>query len=85
MEKAKKYIRSCFGGMFCGNGCFVLPYKLSADSVECMLMKVLCFMAAIILIYAGCVIVLPEYHSKLDAEKFMFFALGMLFSVCIGK
>jgi len=85
VEIIKKYIKCCFGGMLCGNGCFVLPYKATAEYEATLWAELLCMLAAFVIIYAGCVMVLPENDSHINAKQFVFFAFGMLLSVYIGK
>ena len=82
MEKFKKYIKSCLGGMLCAVGCFVIPQGYLAKNLMAQAVEI---MAELLIIFWGSYMVLPEEDSRFDVERFVFFAAGMLASAYLCK
>ncbi|MBR5467705.1 MAG: hypothetical protein IKU80_00580 [Firmicutes bacterium] len=82
MEKFKKYIKSCLGGILCAAGCFVIPQSYVAKNIMMHAVEVA---AELVMIFWGSSLVLPDKDSRFDMERFVFFAAGMLSTVCLCK
>ena len=80
MKKIKDYT-SCFcGGVCSGIGCFYFAEELLLSFRYNLIMQFFCIIIALALIYGGCLFALPKDSSRLGAEKFLIFSLGVIFT-----
>lgn len=79
-----KYADAFFGGIFCGTGLLLFSENIKYRFFENAVWDVFKGAAALALIYIGCALVMKEKNDKLNAVKFLMFALGiiLIFFIC---